>query len=178
MPTRSWSECGLQSQSHWSNWDSPSPASRRRSTWNAEWRCLTRYRMGEMAEAKSEGMRLVREQDVVLARQAIRKAAQQIGFSIVDQTKIVTAASELARNAVVYGGGGTLQWEPVAKDGRRGLRLTVIDEGPGIEDTTLAMKDGWTTGTGLGMGLPGAKRLVNEFKLVSKPGQGTTVTIT
>lgn len=131
-----------------------------------------------MAEAKSDWMRLVREQDVVMARQAIRKAAQQIGFSIVDQTKIVTAASELARNAVVHGGGGTMEWEAVARDGRSGLRLTVIDQGPGIEDTSLAMKDGWTSGSGLGMGLPGAKRLVNEFKIASKPGEGTTVTIT
>ena len=131
-----------------------------------------------MADANSDGMRLAREQDVVLARQAIRKAAQQIGFSIVDQTKIVTAASELARNAVVHGGGGKMKWETVARDERQGLRLTVVDEGPGIEDTALAMKDGWSSGSGLGMGLPGAKRLVNEFNLVSKPGQGTTVTIT
>lgn len=131
-----------------------------------------------MPGAESDSLALTREQDVVLARQAIRKAAQQVGFSIVDQTKIVTAASELARNAVVYGGGGRLEWESVAENGRSGLRLTVIDQGPGIADINLAMKDGWTTGTGLGMGLPGAKRLVNEFKINSKPGQGTTVMIT
>jgi len=114
----------------------------------------------------------------VLARQAIRKAALQLGFSIVDQTKIVTAASELVRNAVVYGGGGTLKWETVAQNGKQGLRLTISDQGRGIEDLTLAMKDGWTTGTGLGMGLPGAKRLVNEFKIVSERGVGTTVIVT
>jgi len=131
-----------------------------------------------MATERSEELALVREQDVVLARQAIREAARKMGFSIVDQTKIVTAASELARNAVVHGGGGTMEWQTVTENGRKGLRLIVNDRGPGIEDPTLAMKDGWTTGTGLGMGLPGAKRLVNEFKLISKPGQGTTVTIT
>jgi serine/threonine-protein kinase RsbT len=131
-----------------------------------------------MVGPKSEALPLVREQDVVLARQAIRSAARQLGFTIVDQTKLVTAASELARNAVVHGGGGTMVWETVAENGRQGLRLTFNDSGPGIEDTKLAMKDGWTTGTGLGMGLPGARRLVNEFELVSKPGIGTTVTIT
>ncbi|MBV8138287.1 MAG: anti-sigma regulatory factor [Deltaproteobacteria bacterium] len=131
-----------------------------------------------MVGPKSEVLPLVREQDVVLARQAIRSAARQLGFTIVDQTKLVTAASELARNAVVHGGGGTVVWETVAENGRQGLRLTFNDNGPGIEDTRLAMKDGWTTGTGLGMGLPGAKRLVNEFELISEPGVGTTVTIT
>jgi serine/threonine-protein kinase RsbT len=131
-----------------------------------------------MVGPKSEALPLVRDQDVVLARQAIRSAARQLGFTIVDQTKLVTAASELARNAVVHGGGGTMVWETVAENGRQGLRLTFSDSGPGIEDTKLAMKDGWTSGTGLGMGLPGAKRLVNEFELISKPGVGTTVTIT
>lgn len=131
-----------------------------------------------MVPSKSEALPLVREQDVVLARQAIRFAARELGFTIVDQTKLVTAASELARNALVHGGGGTMVWETVAENGRQGLRLTFNDSGPGIEDTKLAMKDGWTTGSGLGMGLPGAKRLVNEFELVSKLGVGTTVTIT
>lgn len=131
-----------------------------------------------MVAAKSEVVALVREQDVVLARQAIRSAARLLGFSIVDQTKLVTAASELARNAVIHGGGGTVVWETVAENGRQGLRLTFNDNGPGIVDTKLAMKDGWTTGTGLGMGLPGSKRLVNEFELVSKAGVGTTVIIT
>jgi serine/threonine-protein kinase RsbT len=130
-----------------------------------------------MAAAKTESVPLAGEQDIVLARQAVRRAAQEVGFSIVDQTKIITAASELARNAVVYGGGGTMEWELLTENGRRGLRLTVKDQGPGIKDLSLAMKDGWTTGTGLGMGLPGAKRLVNEFNIVTKPGAGTTVTV-
>jgi serine/threonine-protein kinase RsbT len=128
--------------------------------------------------AKSESLPLVSQQDIVAARQVVRKAAQQIGLSIVDQTKIVTAASELARNAVVYGGGGVLEWEVVAENGRQGLRLTISDQGPGIEDLTLAMKDGWTSGNGLGLGLPGAKRLVNEFILTSSPDSGTKVIVT
>jgi len=120
---------------------------------------------------------LTTDQDVVLSRQAVRKVAQQLGFSLIDQTKIVTAASELARNAVVHGHGGSLEWRIVSGSGKQGLQLTVTDSGPGIEDVTLAMKDGWTTGSGLGMGLPGAKRLVNEFKIDSKPGAGTTVIV-
>ena len=128
--------------------------------------------------AKSESLPLISEQDIVAARQTIRRAAQQVGFSIVDQTKIVTAASELARNALVYGGGGILTWEIMSENGRTGLRLTVNDKGPGIKDLALAMKDGWTSGTGLGLGLPGAKRLVNEFDITSQPGLGTTVTVT
>jgi serine/threonine-protein kinase RsbT len=128
--------------------------------------------------ARNESVPLVSERDIVLARQTVRKAALQLGFSLVDQTKIVTAASELARNAVVYGGGGRLELEIVAEDGRQGLRLTISDEGKGIEDLTLAMKDGWTTGTGLGMGLPGTKRLVSEFRITSQPGVGTTVIVT
>ncbi len=130
-----------------------------------------------MATVNSEVLPLTSEQDIVFARQAVRKAAQQIGFTLVDQTKIVTAASELARNAVVYGRGGTLEWRIITNNGRQGLQLTVTDQGPGIEDLTLAMKDGWTTGSGLGLGLPGAKRLVNEFKIASQPGVGTTVIV-
>lgn len=125
-----------------------------------------------------ESIRLSSEQDIISARQSIRKAAQQLGMSIVDQTKIVTAASELVRNAVVYGGGGILEWETVAENGKQGLRLIISDQGPGIEDVALAMKDGWTSGRGLGLGLPGAKRLVNEFSITSKPGIGTTVIVT
>jgi serine/threonine-protein kinase RsbT len=128
--------------------------------------------------AKSESLPLISEQDIVAARQAIRRAAQQIGLTIVDQTKIVTAASELARNALVYGGGGILTWEIISENGRYGLRLKVTDEGPGIKDLALAMKDGWTSGTGLGLGLPGAKRLVNDFAITSQPGLGTTVVVT
>jgi serine/threonine-protein kinase RsbT len=128
--------------------------------------------------ARNESLPVVSEQDVVKARQAIRKVSRELGFSIVDQTKIVTAASELIRNAIVYGGGGTIEWETVSQDGKKGLQLTVSDEGPGIEDLPLAMKDGWTSGSGLGMGLPGTKRLVNDFKITTKPGAGTTVIVT
>jgi len=116
--------------------------------------------------------------DVVLVRQAVRQRAVELRFSLVDQTKIVTAASELARNTLDYGGGGTLKLE-VLEDGiRQGLQLTFEDKGPGIPDIQLALKDGFTTGTGLGMGLSGTKRLVNEFKIVSQVGEGTCVTIT
>jgi serine/threonine-protein kinase RsbT len=117
------------------------------------------------------------EHDIVLARQLVRKLTQEIGFSLVDQTKMVTAASELARNALVYGRGGTLRWERVQTGERQGLKLLFADEGPGIPDLNLAMTDGWTSGKGLGMGLTGAKRLVNEFDLDTKVGGGTRVTI-
>jgi len=130
-----------------------------------------------MPVPRSESLPLVSEQDIVTVRQTIRKVAQQIGFSIVDQTKIVTAASELVRNAVVYGGGGSVEWEMLAENGKQGLQLTVSDNGPGIADLSLAMKDGWSSGSGLGLGLPGAKRLVNDFKITSQPGSGTTVTV-
>ncbi|MBW4690969.1 MAG: anti-sigma regulatory factor [Lyngbya sp. HA4199-MV5] len=115
--------------------------------------------------------------DVVLVRQAVRQVAVTIGLSLVDQTKIVTAASELARNTLNYGGGGTVTLETLQQGGRRGLRLTFEDQGPGIPDLDLALKDGFTTGNGLGMGLSGAKRLANEFKIESVAGEGTRVTI-
>jgi serine/threonine-protein kinase RsbT len=118
------------------------------------------------------------EHDIVLARQNVRKVAQEIGFGIVDQTKIVTAASELARNTVVYGLGGEMRWETLQDGGRKGLRLHFVDQGPGIEDVSRALVDGWTSGTGLGLGLSGAKRLSNEFEIDSAPGRGTRVTIT
>src|SRR5262249_9364398 len=102
----------------------------------------------------------------------------QIGFSLVDQTKLVTAASEVARNTVIYGGGGSVLLESVNNERRRGLRLTFSDHGPGIADLELAMKDGYTTGGGLGLGLGGAKRLVNEFDISSRPGEGTQVKLT
>jgi serine/threonine-protein kinase RsbT len=117
------------------------------------------------------------EQDIVLARQLVRKLSQEIGFSLVDQTKIVTATSELARNALIYGRGGTMHWEKLQTLERTGLRLLFADEGPGIPNMDLAMTDGWTSGNGLGMGLTGAKRLVNEFHIDSKVGGGTRVTI-
>lgn len=117
------------------------------------------------------------EQHVVLARQLVRKLAVQCGLRLVDQTKVVTAASELARNAVIYGGGGAMDWAVLDRDGRPGLRLLFRDEGPGIPDLSLAMTDGWTSGSGLGLGLTGARRLVDEFELDSAPGRGTRVTV-
>lgn len=116
--------------------------------------------------------------DVVLVRQSVRQWAVELRFSLVDQTKIVTAASELARNTLDYGGGGTVKLEALQEGIRRGLRLTFEDKGPGIPDLDLALKDGFTTGSGLGLGLSGTKRLVNEFQIVSQVGQGTCVTIT
>jgi serine/threonine-protein kinase RsbT len=131
-----------------------------------------------MALVKSEELPVRLEQDVVMARQAVRRLAVELKFSLVDQTKMVTAASELARNTVVYGGGGTMRCEVLIDGGKSGLRLTFEDRGPGIPDMSLAMKDGWTSGSGMGMGLSGAKRLVNDFDIVSEVGKGTRVTIT
>src|SRR5215468_5354966 len=108
----------------------------------------------------------------------VRAAAIEQRFSLVDQTKIVTAASELARNALDYGGGGIARIEALLEGSRRGLRLTFEDKGPGIADIERAMKDGFTTGSGLGLGLGGARRLSNEFAIDSRPGEGTRVTIT
>ena len=118
------------------------------------------------------------EQDIVLARQRVRQLAVQLKFSLVDQTKMVTAASELARNALVYGGGGDMDWELVRADARAGLRLTFVDQGPGIADVGMALTDGWTSGNGLGLGLSGTRRLVNDFELHSAIGEGTRVVIT
>jgi len=130
-----------------------------------------------MFVAKSETLPVRTEQDIVVVRQTVRKLAQKASFSLVDQTKIVTAASELARNTVVHGGGGSMQWEVIQDGGRTGLRLTFEDQGPGISNLEFAMMDGWTTGAGLGMGLSGSKRLVNEFEIFSEPNKGTRVTI-
>ena len=116
-------------------------------------------------------------EDVVAIRQAVRQRAVEMGFNLVDQTKIVTAASELARNTLQYGGGGRVTIEGVEALGRRGLRLTFEDDGPGIPDVELAMRDGYTTGGGLGLGLSGARRLSNEFQIESTPS-GTRVVIT
>jgi len=116
--------------------------------------------------------------DVVLARQQVRRWALELKFSLVDQTKLVTAASELARNTLIYGGGGTMRVEVVERCLRQGLRLVFEDQGPGIEDPELALRDGYTTGGGLGLGLSGSKRLVNEFELVSAVSVGTRVTVT
>jgi serine/threonine-protein kinase RsbT len=117
------------------------------------------------------------EQDVVLARQAVRKLAIECGLRLVDQTKLITAASELARNTVIYGGGGDMDWEMLEDGHRKGLRLVFRDEGPGISDMKLAMTDGWTSGGGLGLGLTGSKRLVDEFSIESSPGAGTRISI-
>ena len=116
--------------------------------------------------------------DVVRARQAVRALATAAGFSLVDQTKIITAASEIARNTVDYGGGGDLRLELLRDGGRRGVRLTFTDQGPGIADVEQALKDGYTSGGGLGLGLGGARRLVGEFAINSSPGRGTKVTLT
>ena len=115
--------------------------------------------------------------DIVLARQLVRRAAQEAGLSLVDQTKIVTAASELARNTVVYGLGGEMTVQLLQEETRKGVRLSFVDQGPGIADLELALTDGWTSGKGLGMGLSGARRLVNEFEIHSRVGEGTRVTI-
>ncbi len=131
-----------------------------------------------MAIEKSEVMSINSSTDIVLVRQAVRKRAVELNFSLVDQTKIVTAASELARNTLDYGGGGTVKLETLSEGIRRGLRLIFEDQGPGIPDLELALKDGFTTGNGLGMGLSGAKRLVNEFDIFSQVGQGTRISIT
>ena len=131
-----------------------------------------------MAVTKSDTLPVRSEHDIVLARQAVRRLSQELTFSLVDQTKMVTAASELARNAFIHGGGGDMRWEVLLDGGKKGLRLTFQDTGPGIANLELAMTDGWTSGGGLGMGLTGAKRLVNEFQIESKVGVGTHVTIT
>jgi serine/threonine-protein kinase RsbT len=127
---------------------------------------------------KSHELPLASQDDVVLIRQAVRTAAIEIGLNLVDQTKIVTAASELGRNTVVHGGGGMARVEIVQDAARRGLRLVCEDHGPGIRDIEQAMKDGFTTGTGLGLGLGGSRRLSNEFQIESHLGVGTRVTIT
>lgn len=120
---------------------------------------------------------MVSEPDMVVVRRRVREVSSQVGLSLVDQTKLVTAASELARNTLIYGGGGTLQLESL-NGPRTGVRLIFVDKGPGIPDVGLALRDGYTTGTGLGLGLGGSKRLVNEFEIQSKVGEGTRVAVT
>lgn len=130
-----------------------------------------------MTVVSTETVPVKSEPDVVTVRRRVREISAQLGFSLVDQTKVVTAASELARNTIIHGGGGKLQLE--ALNGPRvGLRLVFEDSGPGIPDIDLALRDGFTTGSGLGLGLGGSKRLVNEFDILSRPGEGTRVTIT
>jgi serine/threonine-protein kinase RsbT len=115
--------------------------------------------------------------DVVRVRQLTRQFAIELGFRLVDQTKIVTAGSELARNTLIHGGGGAVRMQAIHDGARRGLRLTFSDKGPGIPDIAQALRDGYTTGSGLGLGLGGAKRLSNEFSIASTAGQGTEITI-
>ena len=131
-----------------------------------------------MAVIGSEILPIHADSEVVMVRQRVRVWAVQQGFSLVDQTKIVTAASELARNVLVHGGGGTVRIEALNDAARKGIKLTFEDQGPGIPDLSLAMRDGFTTSGGLGLGLSGAKRLSNEFAIDSKVGEGTRVVIT
>jgi len=129
--------------------------------------------------AESQGAVPLRsEADIVASRQVVRQLAVALKFSLVDQTKMITAASELSRNTVVHGGGGEMRWNVIEDGLKRGLRLQFQDQGPGIPDLKLALTDGWTSGGGMGLGLPGSKRLVHEFDLRSAPGEGTCVTIT
>ena len=123
-------------------------------------------------------MTLMGERDIVMCRQMVRKLTQQIKFTLVDQTKMITAASELSRNTVVYGGGGEMVWEIVEQGVKRGLKLQFVDKGPGIPDLSLALKDGWTSGKGMGLGLSGSKRLVHDFDIETAVGEGTRVSIT
>ena len=131
-----------------------------------------------MPITQSDVLPLRTEHDIVQARQHVRKLTQEAGFGLVDQTKMVTAASELARNTLIYGGGGEMRCELLEDGVRRGLRLHFVDQGPGIPDLDKALTDGWTSGTGMGLGLSGARRLVNEFEIDTAPGRGTRVTVT
>jgi serine/threonine-protein kinase RsbT len=134
--------------------------------------------MGRLMQVEADDSMAVRtSEDVVRVRQAVRARAVAAGFSLIDQTKIVTAASEIARNTVDYGGGGTVRIEVLRNGIRRGVRLTFEDHGPGIADLARAMSDGYSTSNGLGLGLSGAKRLGNEFNILSAPGNGTVVTL-
>jgi serine/threonine-protein kinase RsbT len=130
-----------------------------------------------MTAAESGSLMLAAEHDVVQARQWVRKLAQQHGLRLIDQTKLVTAVSELARNTLIHGRGGAMDWALIESGGRSGIRLVFHDRGPGIADHKQALTDGWSSGSGLGLGLSGARRLVDEFELDSTPGVGTRVTI-
>jgi serine/threonine-protein kinase RsbT len=130
-----------------------------------------------MPTTKTERVDIRQSDDVVRVRQLTRTFAVEVGLSLVDQTKIITASSELARNTLDYGGGGAVTVELLDQGGRRGVRLTFEDKGPGIVNIEQALKDGFTSGKGMGLGLGGAKRLCNEFSIDSKPGEGTKVMI-
>ena len=131
-----------------------------------------------MAVVRHETRPVLTSEDVVSVRKVVREWATAAGFSLVEQTKIVTAASELARNTLQHGGGGTVRLEALNDPSRRGLRLVFEDRGPGIRDIEQALRDGYSTGGGLGLGLGGSKRLANEFEIESRPGEGTRVAIT
>jgi len=126
---------------------------------------------------KTEAIPIQSDSDIVLVRQKVRASAVQMQFTLVDQTKLVTAASELARNTLEHGHGGELRIEAVRNGVRKGLRLVFEDQGPGIQDLAMALKDGYSTGGGMGLGLSGSRRLVNEFDIQSQPGKGTKVTV-
>lgn len=126
---------------------------------------------------RNDTLPIATDDDIVRVRQRVRDWAVALGFSLVDQTKLVTAASELARNTLIYGKGGTLLLESVTNERKRGLRLTFEDRGPGIADVSLALRDGYTTGNGLGLGLSGARRLAQDFSIESRVGEGTRVVI-
>ena len=130
-----------------------------------------------MVITKDETVPVRSSEDIVRIRQAVRNWAIDLGFGLVDQTKLVTAASELARNTVNHGGGGTVRMGVVSNAANQGLQLTFEDHGPGIADVELALRDGYTTGSGLGLGLGGSRRLANEFEIESHPGEGTRVRI-
>jgi len=131
-----------------------------------------------MEVLKSDSLPVRSSEDVVIVRTSVRKLAAELRFGIVDQTKIVTAASEIARNTVDYGRGGELRMEALKNGLKSGLRLVFIDQGPGIRDLDQALRDGFTTGNGMGLGLGGTRRLMDEFNIASKLNEGTTVTIT
>jgi serine/threonine-protein kinase RsbT len=131
-----------------------------------------------MTVSKTDSRPISSSTDIVLIRQEVRKWSGELGFSLVDQTKMITAASELARNSLDYGGGGSVLFEAVQDGTKRGLRLTFEDQGPGIADIDLALTDGFTSGKGMGLGLGGSRRLVNAFEITSRVGEGTRVTIT
>src|SRR5690349_3443020 len=132
---------------------------------------------GRMAVISTETLPVKSEPDVVAVRRRVREVSAQLGFGLVDQTKVVTAASELARNTIIYGGGGEMKVETL-NGPRTGVRITFEDKGPGIQDIEIALRDGFTTGSGLGLGLGGSKRLVHDFEIASRIGEGTRVTIT
>lgn len=134
--------------------------------------------MADFAGSIQQELEILSDRDVVRVRQAVRTLAVAVPLSLVDQTKMVTAASELARNTLIYGGGGRAILEKVSDLHRTGIRTTFLDEGPGIADLSLALTEGYTTGTGLGLGLTGARRLVDDFEIDSQPGKGTRVVIT